>query len=213
MKTLFLGASHVTDLNLYAIATGLETSFDSYIGVGGSTIIAALLACKMDPDVSKYLLKSLRLVANEYGWNEKNCNAMLQSPLPRGNGIIYKKVLGKVFGDRLLSSVPLGVIAYNVTRRRVELLRGKNLTIVEAIMIATSLPGYFYPTYYEKEQYIDCTPVNRFPIDIVPADEDVFSIYVRSSSSTFAEEVLSAASKPWQDIVPSMVIDDSETNL
>ena len=136
MKTLFIGSSHISDLDLYAIASDLP-AFDSYVGVGGSSIIAAALACKIDKEDVILLLKSLQFITKEYGWNEKNCLALLQNTIPRGNTMLYQKILKKTFGDLNLVSVPLGVVAYNVTQRKVSLLRGVNLTVVEAIMIAT----------------------------------------------------------------------------
>lgn len=206
MKTLFMGSCHLVNQALYTIVDGLKDDYSSYIGVGGSSVIAAVLACKLTKEETRILFSSLRLVANEYGWNEKACLSMFNDVLPRGNSEPYKQVLKRAFGIKKLSEVPLGVVAYSLSSRRFDLIRGENLTVVEAIIIATSLPGYFYPTYYNRQQYIDATPINRYPIDVIPEEEDVYGIYIQSSSKNFGEEILSAASKPWQQIIPSFTL-------
>jgi predicted acylesterase/phospholipase RssA len=181
--------------------------FDCFIGVGGSSIVAAACACKFDSNKAKLLFASLYLSTSGYGWNEANMKKVMEEGLPLGNLESLKSILKLAFGEIKLKDVPLAIVAYNMTNRRIEMIRGSDMSVVDAIIISVSMPGYYFPTYYQGSQYIDSTPVNRFPIDIVPIEEEVYSIYIRSVSYTTIEEIISASTKPWQDIVADMVID------
>lgn len=207
MTSLFTGSTHVADQQLLTIISNIKP-YKSYIGTGGSAVICAIVACKLKQEDIKLLLTGLRTVANEYGWDTRNVRDILNNEgLPRGNIHQLRIVLKQAFGDIKLKDVPLGVVVYNMTKRKVELMRDIDLRVVDALVMAVSMPGFYYPTHYKGDQYIDVTPINRFPVDVVPTDEVLYSIYIRSCSNGFLEEILTGASKPWQDITPDYFID------
>jgi predicted acylesterase/phospholipase RssA len=208
MKTLFLGATNMVNKHLFTIVNTLKNDFDSYIGVGGSSVIASIKACKISEEDVQLLFSNLRIFSQNYEWDDNTVRNVLDSKLPLGNISALKIILERFFGKKNLKECPLGVVVYNMTTRSVEILRNIDLTVVDAIILSVSLPGFLYPTYFLGNQYIDITPINRFPIDIIPSEEEVYSIYVRSVSHTFMEEILTSASKPWQDIEPDQVIDN-----
>lgn len=207
MKTLFLGSTGIMNEHLFTIVNTLN-DFDSYIGCGGSSIIAAIKACKIPDEDVKLLFSNLRIISFEYKWNENTLKKIINSEFPSGKINTIKIILGRFFGKTNLKNVPLGVVVYNMTNRSVEMLRNCDLSVVDAIILSISLPGFLYPTYYNEKQYIDITPINRFPLDIISSEENVYSIYIRSSSQTYLEEILTASSKPWQEIEPNQVIDE-----
>lgn len=207
MKNLFMGSSHIADQQLYRAISTITNDYDYYIGSGGSAIIAAIKASKMEMNESKLLLTSLSIMSSGYGWNDATVKNVLNEGIPLSNISGVQAALKIAFGNKKLRDLPLGVVVYNMTSRKVELLRNNDIPVVDALTMAISMPGYYYPTYYKGHQYIDVTPINRYPIDVIPPEEEVYGIYVRSMSTSFLEEILSASTKPWQDIVPDLVID------
>jgi hypothetical protein len=207
MKTLFIGSSKLDNKKLFTIVNGLTHQFSGYVGVGGSSIVAAVKAVSMSEDNINLLFTGLRLFSSGYKWDEYSLLNLLNSELPTCNIRSYKTLLVTFFGNKKMSEVNLGVVAYNITKRKIELIRNCEMLVVDALLLATSMPSFMFPMSYESDQYIDVTPINRFPLDIMPLEEDVYSIYIRSSSETYVQELLTAASKPWQDIVPDMLVD------
>lgn len=207
MKNLFMGTSQIADQQLYHIVSTMTTNYDCYIGSGGSAIIAAIKACKMGINESKLLLTSLSIMTSGYGWNDTTIKNVLNEGIPSSNISSVQAAFKLAFGDKTLRDVPLGVVVYNMTTRKVELFRNSDISIVDALTIAISMPGFYYPTFFKGNQYIDVTPINRYPIDVIPSDEEVYGIYIRSMSTSFLEEIISASTKPWQDIIPDLVID------
>lgn len=202
-----MGCSHIADQQLYRKISTMTTEYNYYIGSGGSSIIAAIKASNMGLNESKILLSSLSIICSGYGWNDATVKNVLNEGIPINNISGVQAALKIAFGNKTLRDIPLGVVVYNMNTRKVELLRNSDLLVVEALTMAISMPGYYYPTYYKGHQYIDVTPINRYPIDVIPVEEEVHGIYIRSMSTSFLEEIISASTKPWQDIIPDFVID------
>lgn len=199
---IFIGAAKPGDLNVLGVTLELwkiiETPSIGLASIGGSSIITAMLAMKIP--FEKRFRASLKLLSlcQGYGWNELSVSKLLDIRLPN-NIYTIEPLLFDLFGDKTFEEtlVPLEVIVYNLTRSRFEIFSTSNtpkMIIRKALIIALSMPGYYNRTFFQGDEYIDASVIDRYPVRLF--NNPTKGIYIQSESVSYLDIVLNAINRP-----------------
>lgn len=161
----------------------LPDVFDTFVGFGLSCVLIVYLAIKTPFDVviEKFLyLDSLR----RKGLGE----------FQKGIVEILKYRIGDItfedFYDKYGKHLVIG--AYNLTRKNKCLFglnETSNMSVLQAVTLATSIPDNLNVISYEGEIYVDISLVNSIPLSILPTPLKTDSLIIYSNTGGFIHDL------------------------
>src|SRR3990167_3905149 len=161
----------------------LPDVFDTFVGFGLSCVLIIYLALKTPFDIviEKFLhLDNLR----KKGLNE------FQEGIKEMIGYRLGDITFSDFYDKYKKRLVFG--AYNLTRKN-KCLFGlndtSNMSVVEAVCLATSIPDNLNVTTFKGELYVDISLVNSIPLSIIPVVLKRNSLIIYSNTGGIVQDL------------------------
>tara|TARA_X000001036_G_scaffold432072_2_gene467404 strand:- start:394 stop:1260 length:867 start_codon:yes stop_codon:yes gene_type:complete len=159
---------------------GILSHVRHYIASSVGSFVAAFMACDIDiEETVDYMLKT-----NFCDWN---------SELQTSNGLVAGKevynFLQHFLGDRKLDEVEgirFSFTTVNLTKGDCEVIdtqtHGK-MKLVDAVMLASSIPILMPLRNYEGSLYCDGAPVNPFPVNLATDPTKTLGLYIEHQNN------------------------------
>jgi hypothetical protein len=203
---LLLGCSPIGDYNMLGSILRLREFNDkrgvTYIGASGTSILAALLAMNTDLNAIFHLYELLEKYTVDFAWDKKNIRRIIDGILSFDE-ISLRKTLSIYINDATFNDVygrysnNLEVVCYNMNMGHIMTFNkndNPDMKIIDAIILAISLPGKSAISKYKNEIYLDATVVSRYPNQYIKYD---LGIYLSKKYQNYVDAIFNAANEQY----------------